>query len=327
MFNALKSKFNDIVKKFSKETEKPMYVEKEEESTEEKSKSVLSKVKKAITTSKINNTKFEEIFEELEINLLQNNIAIEVVEKIKENLKVDIVDIPIEKNKIKTIIEDNLKQTIKELFNEEQIDIIEKIKNKKPQVILFLGVNGAGKTTTISKIAKILKTNNLKSVLVAADTFRAAAIDQLQYHAEKLEIPIIKHNYGSDPAAVAFDAVKYAKSKNLDVVLIDSAGRMHSNINLMDELKKIVRVVKPDLKIFVGESITGNDCIEQAKKFEETVGLDGIILTKADVDEKGGAAISISYVTGKPIMYLGTGQNYGDIEKFNIDKLMESLGW
>lgn len=322
MFKLLKSKFKDIVKKFSKETEeKPIIIEKEEK------ESIIKKVKKAITTSKINENKFEELFEDLEIGLLQDNVAIEVIEKIKENLKVDLVDIPIEKSKIKTIVEDNLKQTIKELFNEEQIDIIEESKKSKPYTILFLGINGAGKTTTIAKVAKILKTNNLKPILAAADTFRAAAIDQLQHHAEKLEVPMIKHNYGSDPAAVAFDAVKYAKSKNLDVVLIDSAGRMHSNVNLMDELKKIVRVVKPDLKIFVGESITGNDCTEQAKRFEDTVGLDGIILTKADVDEKGGTAISISYVTGKPIIYLGTGQNYGDIEKFNIDKLMEGLGW
>ena len=322
MFKLLKSKFKDIVKKFSKETEeKPIIIEKEEK------ESIIKKVKKAITTSKINENKFEELFEDLEIGLLQDNIAIEVIEKIKENLKVDLVDVSIEKSKIKTIVEDNLKQTIKELFNEEQIDIIKESKKNKPYTILFLGINGAGKTTTIAKIAKILKTNNLKPVLAAADTFRAAAIDQLQYHSEKLEVPMIKHNYGSDPAAVAFDAVKYAKSKNLDVVLIDSAGRMHSNTNLMDELKKIVRVVKPDLKIFVGESITGNDCIEQAKRFEEAIGLDGIILTKADVDEKGGTAISISYVTGKPIIYLGTGQNYGDIEKFNVSKLMEGLGW
>jgi len=322
MFKLLKNKFKDIVKKFSKETEeKPIIIEKEEKET------IIKKVKKAITTSKINENKFEELFEDLEIGLLQDNVAVEVIEKIKENLKVDLIDIPIEKSKIKTIVEDNLKQTIKELFNEEQIDIIKESKKNKPYTILFLGINGAGKTTTIAKVAKILKTNNLKPLLAAADTFRAAAIDQLQHHSEILEVPMIKHNYGSDPAAVAFDAVKYAKSKNLEVVLIDSAGRMHSNTNLMDELKKIVRVVKPDLKIFVGESITGNDCIEQAKRFEEAVGLDGIILTKADVDEKGGTAISISYITGKPIIYLGTGQNYGDIEKFNIDKLMEGLGW
>ena len=163
-------------------------------------------------------------------------------------------------------------------------------------------------------------------VIAAADTFRAAAIDQLQLHADKLNIKMIKHDYGSDAAAVAFDAVKHAEAKKIDVVLIDTAGRIHSNINLMDEMKKIIRVAKPDLKIFIGESITGNDCTEQAKKFNEAIGIDGIILSKADIDEKGGAAISISYITGKPILYIGTGQEYKDIKEFNPEMIMENLG-
>ena len=190
-----------------------------------------------------------------------------------------------------------------------------------------MGVNGSGKTTTTAKLTKLLQSNDMKVVLAASDTFRAAAIDQLQTWADKLNVRLIKHDYGADAAAVAFDAIKHAKSKKIDVVLIDTAGRMHSNINLRDELKKIVRIAKPDLKIFVGESITGNDCIEQATTFNESVGIDGIILSKADVDEKGGTAISISHVTDKPILYLGTGQELKDIEKFNLDKLIQSLGW
>jgi fused signal recognition particle receptor len=168
--------------------------------------------------------------------------------------------------------------------------------------------------------------NKLSCVLAASDTFRAASQEQLQVHADKLGVKMIKHDYGADPAAVAFDAIKMAKAKNIDVVLIDTAGRLHSNINLMDELKKIERVAKPDITIFVGESITGNDCIEQAVKFNEAIDFDAIILTKADVDEKGGAAISVSYVTKKPIIYLGTGQKYEDLKAFDPKIIIESLG-
>ena len=197
---------------------------------------------------------------------------------------------------------------------------------EKPFVIAFFGINGSGKTTTIAKIANLLKEKNISCVLAASDTFRAASIEQLQIHADKLGVKLIKHDYGSDPAAVSFDAIKHAKAKNIDVVLIDTAGRLHSNINLMDELKKIVKVSKPNLKLFVGESIAGNDCIEQAKTFNEAVGIDGIILAKADIDEKGGAAISVSYITKKPIIYLGTGQEYKDLKEFDPNLIVEGLG-
>jgi len=206
--------------------------------------------------------------------------------------------------------------------------LIEEIENKKekPYIIAFFGINGSGKTTTIAKLASMLKEMKISCVLAASDTFRAASIEQLQHNADKIGVKLIKHGYGSDPAAVAFDAIKHAKAKNIDVVLIDTAGRMHSNQNLIDELKKITRVTKPDLKIFVGESIAGNDCVEQAKTFNDAVGIDGIILAKADIDEKGGAAVSVSYVTKKPILYLGTGQKYGDLEPFNKEKIMNSIG-
>ena len=214
------------------------------------------------------------------------------------------------------------------MFETSTIDLIEEIKNKKekPYIIAFFGINGSGKTTSIAKLANMLKEEKISCVLAASDTFRAASIEQLQQHADKLGIKMIKHDYGSDPAAVAFDAIKHAKAKSIDVVLIDTAGRMHSNTNLIDEMKKIIRVAKPDLKIFVGESITGNDCVEQAKTFNEAVGIDGIILAKADIDEKGGAAVSVSYVTKKPILFLGTGQKYGDLQVFNSEVVMKSLG-
>ena len=196
---------------------------------------------------------------------------------------------------------------------QQQNKLLEEIKNKKKSLyIAFFGINGSGKTTSIAKLANMLMSKNISCVMAASDTFRAASIEQLQVHADKIGIKLIKHDYGADPAAVAFDAIKHAMAKDIDVVLIDTAGRMHSNKNLIDEMKKIARVAKPDIKIFVGESITGNDCVEQAKTFNEAVGIDGIILAKADIDEKGGAAISVSYVTKKPIIPWN-GQEYKDL--------------
>ncbi|HHE36710.1 MAG TPA: signal recognition particle-docking protein FtsY, partial [Candidatus Woesearchaeota archaeon] len=217
---------------------------------------------------------------------------------------------------------------IEELFIDQHFNLVEEIKKKKekPYIIAFIGVNGSGKTTTMAKIAHMLIQHRLSVVFAASDTFRAAAIQQLEEHAKKLGVKMIKHEYESDPAAVAYDAVQHARARNIDVVLIDTAGRLHSNDNLMNELKKLVRVNKPDLKIFVGESITGNDCIEQAKLFNQAVGIDVIILAKADVDEKGGAAVSISYVTKKPIIYLGTGQKYEDLAEFKPELVMKSIG-
>ena len=259
---------------------------------------------------------------------MENNVAMEVIEKIKQDLKDKIVDKPIKRTMIGETISLTLKNSIEGLFEENDFKIIDEIRNKKekPYIIMFFGINGSGKTTTIAKIASMLKSKKISCVLAASDTFRAASIEQLSQHADKIGVKVIKHGYGSDPAAVAFDAISHAKAKNIDVVLIDTAGRMQSNTNLIDELKKVTRVAKPNLRIFVGESITGNDCINQAREFNESIGIDGIILAKADVDEKGGAAISISYVTKKPILYLGIGQEYGDLEPFNQEKIIGGIG-
>ena len=292
----------------------------------EEKKGFFQRIKQSIITKKINQEQFEKIFWDLELALLENNVAVEVIEKIKDDLIQEIVDTPLPRGKIEDTITNTLKTSIEQLLSIDSFSLLEKIKQKKPFVICFVGINGSGKTTTIAKIAKLLLNKKFTVVLAAADTFRAAAIDQLQLHANKLGVKLIKHNYGSDPAAVAFDAVKHAQAKGVDVVLIDTAGRMHSNENLIDEMKKIVRVAKPDLKIFVGESITGNDCVEQAKQFNEAIGIDAIILAKADVDEKGGAAISVSYVTQKPIVYIGTGQDYEDLKEFDPNVIINSLG-
>lgn len=311
--------------KIEKPIEKPVVEEAPKAEEKPKKKGFFKFITEKITTKKISEKQFDDLFWDLELAMLENNVAVEVIEKIKSDLKKELTENAIPRGKVEDTVINSLKKSVSELFDVEQIDLLKKAKEKKPLVICFVGINGSGKTTSIAKVAHMMLQNKMSVVMAAADTFRAAAIDQLQLHADKLGVKLIKHDYGSDAAAVAFDAVKHAEAKNKDVVLIDTAGRLHSDQNLVEEMKKIVRVSKPDLIIFVGESITGNDCTEQAQKFNEAVGIDGIILSKADVDEKGGAAISVSYVTKKPILYIGTGQEYPDLERFDKDKIIASL--
>lgn len=301
----------------------------EEGLPEEGKKGVFERIKQVIITKKISEEKFNEMFWDLEIGMMENNVAMEVVEKIKQDLKNEIVDKPIKRDEVESAIINSLKKSISEILKLEKPILLNEIKSKKekPYIIAFVGVNGSGKTTTIAKIAHYLKKNNLRCVLAAADTFRSAAIQQLEEHARNLNVPIVKHDYGADPAAVAFDAIKMAKARNLDVVLIDTAGRQHSNINLVDEMKKIIRVANPDMKLYIGEMISGNDCIEQIQNFDSAISIDGAILTKADIDEKGGTAISVSYVTKKPILFLCTGQEYDNLEEFSPENIMHGLGF
>ncbi len=290
----------------------------------EKKQGIFSRLKEKFSY-KLSEEDFESIFEQLEMLLLENNVALEAVEAIKSQLKKELVGEEIKKSELETRIKEALKNAISNILIEPD-DIISLVKEKQPFVILFFGINGTGKTTTIAKVANLLLKNKISCVLAAADTFRAASIEQLEKHADNLKVKIIKHDYGSDPAAVVFDAIKHAKAHGTQVVLADTAGRMHTSSNLLDEMKKICRVADPDLKIFIAESIAGNDAIEQAKSFNEKIGIDASILTKADVDEKGGTAISISYITQKPILFLGTGQEYKDLEIFNKDKFIKQLG-
>jgi len=298
-----------------------------EKEKEEPKENFFSKLMKRFSSSdRLTKEQFEEVFQELEIILLENNVAVEVVEKIKKDLEKDIVGMEIKRDKLYYQIIESLKISILDVLIEPP-DLIQKIKEKQePYVILFFGINGSGKTTSIAKLAHLLKKNNISSVMAAADTFRAASIEQLKVHGAVLGINVIARDYGSDPASVAFDAIQYAKKNHIKAVLIDTAGRMYTKHNLMKEMEKIVRVSKPDLKIFVGESITGNDATEQARTFNETAGIDGIILTKADVDDKAGTILSVSYVTKKPIFFLGTGQSYNDLTPFKKKDVLKHLG-
>jgi fused signal recognition particle receptor len=297
-----------------------------EETVEEEKSGFFSKLKDAFTKKTLTAEKFDELFWELELAMLENNVAVEVIEKIKKDLRDELTSGKVSRMGIEDIITARLRRSIEELFDVDTFDFVQRIKEgPKPYKICIIGVNGSGKTTTLAKIIHLLKKEQLSVVVAASDTFRAAAIDQLKEHTDKLDVRLISQGYGADPAAVAFDAIKHAEAKDIDVVLIDTAGRLHSNTNLMAELEKVVRVAKPDMKIFVGESITGNDCVEQAQVFNKLVGIDAIILSKADIDEKGGAAISVSYVTGKPILFLGMGQTYDDLIPFDKEKIIESL--
>ena len=338
MFKRLKEKLKDWTKKISEKAEHIEEIElpikydatkhKYEPNLEEIGKTNF--IKKAVSNIKkvkIAEKEFEIYSEELQMLLLENNVAFEVTEKIIQQLKENIVGKELLKKEVESEIKDVFKEIIKEILV-EPFDIAEKIKENKelPYIILFCRINGTGKTTSIAKIAESLKKQKISCVLAAADTFRAASIEQIKKHAEKIGIPVISHDYNTDPAAVGFDTIKYAKKNKIDCVLIDTAGRMHTSKNLLKEIEKIKRVCNPNLTIFVGESITGNDAIEQVKSFDWQIGIDGIILTKADIDEKGGTALSVGYVTKKPILYLGTGQKYKEIEPFNKEKFINKLG-
>ncbi len=319
-FNAGKQKYEPDLEKLEKQTEE--LGEKE---------SFFKKIKTKASKVKISEKDFEIYAEELEMLFLENNVALEVTEKIIQELKEEIVGKELLKKEVEGEIKDIFKEIIRKILIDTP-DLTKQIKeklsdqSKDPYVILFCGINGSGKTTTIAKIAEHLKRVGNSCVLAAADTFRAASIEQLKEHGEKVGVKVISHEYGADPTAVAFDAIKYAKKNFIDCVLIDTAGRMHTEKNLLKEIEKIARVCKPDLKLFVGESITGNDAIEQVKNFDWAIGIDGIVLTKADIDEKGGTALSVGYVTKKPIYYLGTGQAYDKIEPFDKEKFIERLG-
>lgn len=283
-----------------------------------------------ITTKTIKEDDIEEILENLELSLLEGDVAFEVADTIVESVKEDLIGRKIKRRGDMELFTTNaLKKSIYEIIDNGEYDLlgdIEKVrKTGEPYKIMFVGINGTGKTTTIAKLATYLERYGYTSVLGASDTFRAGAIEQLEYHAKNLNMKIIKHPKDSDPAAVAYDAVDHAKATGKDIVLIDTSGRMQTNANLMDEMKKIKRISKPDIVIYVGDALMGNDATEQADKFNEVIDIDGIILTKTDADAKGGAALSIGHVIHKPILFIGVGQGYDDLIEFKPEWMIDQI--
>jgi len=269
----------------------------------------------------------DDLLHDLELNLMSADVALPVAEALSKNVRKELVGKRVDKSfRIDEAVRLALKAAVKEVLSENKFSLNDRMKAKPPPfVIMFVGINGGGKTTAIAKLAHRMQKHGLTCVLAAGDTFRAGAIEQLTLHSEKLECKIIKHQEGSDPAAVAYDAIEHAKARKKDVVLIDTAGRMQTNTNLMDEMKKIRRVAKPDLVFFVGDALAGSDAVEQAKRFNDAVGIDAVILTKIDADAKGGAALSITKTIGKPIAYVSTGQEYDDFKKFDADWMVARI--
>lgn len=297
--------------------------------TLKKSVDTFSKKAKRIKKRTLSEKDIDEFFEENEIEFLQANIALEVIDFLKEKLKERLVNKEIPRSKTYEFIRNVLNQILLEILSQKKIDLEKIIKDSKskgkPACFIFLGFNGSGKTTTIAKICNLLVSKKFKPVLAAADTFRAASIEQLDHHGKVLGVKVIKHQYGSDAAAVVFDARKFAEARGYDVVLADTAGRIHTNKNLMDELLKVVRVNKPELKILVIDSLTGNDAVEQAKRFDSQVGVDCVIMTKTDTNEKGGSVISVCYAIKKPVLFLGTGQKYEDLKPFKPEEFLKEI--
>jgi len=290
-----------------------------------KKKGILEKITAVVTEKKISEKEISPILEEMKLSLFESDVAVDVAETITEDLKKSLVDKSVKRGQVEEIINNSLESSLFRILNQKQIDLLQLTEEKKPLKIIFLGFNGTGKTTTIARLGKLFKDSGKKVLFAAADTWRAAAQEQLEIHGKNLGIKVIKHKYGADPAAVIFDAVKAATAREVDVVLADTAGRSHANVNLMAEMKKIVRVNKPDLKILVVDCLTGNDAVDQAKLFNDAVGIDGIIMTKADVYEKGGAVLSAAHTINKPILYIGIGQDYQDLKKFSPSEIIENL--
>jgi fused signal recognition particle receptor len=293
-------------------------------------RNAFSNVAKSFSEKELAEKDINNILQQLEISLLESDVATEVIDSLKSDLTKKLIGTKVDKHEIESLVKKSLIDSISDLFDAtEKINILEKIGAKKklqePYVILFVGINGTGKTTTLAKIAHLLQQAKLSVVVAAADTYRAGAIEQLKEHTSRLNLKIIAQNYGADPAAVAKDAVLHAKSQKIDCVLIDTAGRMQTSKNLMDQIAKITKVVNPDLKIFVGDSLAGNDTVNQAREFYQHTKFDGSILTKSDADARGGAALSIVKVTNTPILFVGIGQDYKDLKPFDKELFIEAV--
>ncbi|UCE96998.1 MAG: signal recognition particle-docking protein FtsY [Candidatus Bathyarchaeota archaeon] len=297
----------------------------------EKLKSGLSQLVNKITTTELKAKDLQPVLSDFKLSLIENDVALPVAERICDEMEKRLDGFEVSRlEDRKEVVEKNLHEVLLEILSKgEKIDILEMVEKKQRSgdqlIIVFVGINGTGKTTSIAKIAKLLLKNKFTVVLACSDTYRAGSIEQLEEHAKRLGVRIIKHSYGADPAAVAFDAIKHAQAHDVNVVLIDTAGRIQTNKNLMNELSKVKRVVNPDLTILVVDALTGNDAVMQAEEFNDSVGIDGTILTKVDADAKGGSALSVTYVTGKPIVFIGLGQTYEDLQLFDPELFTQMI--
>ncbi len=297
----------------------------------EKLKSGFRGLVTKVTTTELKAENLSPILSDFKMNLAENDVAFPVADRICDELEKRLVGFQVKRlEDRKKIVEENLRQVLLEvMLTNNKIDLLkkaeEKRKNGEPFVLLFVGINGTGKTTTIAKVAQFMRDKGYSVVLACSDTYRAGSIEQLEEHAKRLGMRIITHKYGADPAAVAYDAISHARAHGINAVLIDTAGRMQTNQNLMNELAKVKRVVSPDLTILTLDSLIGNDAVMQAEEFHRSIGIDATILTKVDADVKGGSALSVTYVTQKPILFIGVGQTYKDLELFNPEKFVNMI--
>jgi fused signal recognition particle receptor len=284
-----------------------------------------------IAKTELKGKDLDDVLDQFQLSLIENDVAVSAADFVSNQLREKLQDVQFARftdprARVKVILQEVLLSLLQKAGQLDIFALIDKKKNMgEPAVLVFIGINGTGKTTSIAKLAHVLQKRGRSVILAASDTYRSGSIEQLEEHARRIGVRVIKHQYGADPAAVAFDAVNYAKAHRINAVLIDTAGRMQNNKNLLEEMRKIVRVTSPDLTILVVDALTGNDAVEQGKVFSEAVKIDGIILAKLDADVKGGSAISLSYIMGKPVAMVGTGQKYDDLEPFQAEAIIKNL--
>jgi len=297
----------------------------------EKLRKGLSSAVSKIVVTELKAEKLRPILDEFRLNLIENDVAVPVAYYITDELEKRLDGVQVKRlGDRKALVKDTLHEVLVEILTtKETVNLLEKVEQKRltkePYSILFVGINGTGKTTSIAKVAQFLMKKGYSVVLAGADTYRAGSIEQLEQHSQKLGVRMIKHKYGADPAAVAYDAISHAESRGVNVVLIDTAGRIQTDRNLMSELGKIKRVVDPDLTVLVIDALIGNDAVLQAEEFHKSVNVDANILTKVDADVKGGASLSVAHVTGKPIIFIGVGQDYKDLEAFEPERFTKMI--